>query len=348
MGNSYSSNYRYTGRRITNHSTGGNKNSFNNNNNTNDNDPLIEPFKDLTEFPPEIAISILSNLNATDLCLASCVWQGLAEDEILWKGLCHSRWRYTTLYNNNNDITASVSTGDGEKPGILDSQKPRYKSLYMLLDEASLIYSFRPHDGIKYMVDNNIMTDEPFELAQLIHHTTAFSCRSTQVFLKDRRDVLEHFVRLQEFEGISLCDSLRQYFSKIHPPERGDFLDVLVGQFSERFLECNPDCGFDKDNISVVCYSLLLLSVDLYSPHVKNKMTKREFIRNNKQATTNVNRDILSDMYDDVYLNGHVVPSSLKKSGDKKQVHAPMFPFYRPYGAMFEFQAPGMKLNCAC
>lgn len=45
-----------------------------------------ETFYDLSEFPPEIAVSILSNLNATDLCLASCVWKDLAEDEILWKG----------------------------------------------------------------------------------------------------------------------------------------------------------------------------------------------------------------------------------------------------------------------
>lgn len=44
-----------------------------------------ETFYDLNEFPPEIAVSILSKLNATDLCLASCVWKDLAEDEILWK-----------------------------------------------------------------------------------------------------------------------------------------------------------------------------------------------------------------------------------------------------------------------
>lgn len=47
---------------------------------------LPESFQDLKEFPPEIALSILSNLNATDLCLASCVWQDLAEDDLLWRG----------------------------------------------------------------------------------------------------------------------------------------------------------------------------------------------------------------------------------------------------------------------
>ena len=47
---------------------------------------FVEEFTDLNNLPPEIAVSILSNLNATDLCLASCVWKELAEDELLWRG----------------------------------------------------------------------------------------------------------------------------------------------------------------------------------------------------------------------------------------------------------------------
>ena len=47
----------------------------------------------LSDLPPELSIQVLSHLNATDLCLAACVWQQLATDEILWSGLCRSkRW----------------------------------------------------------------------------------------------------------------------------------------------------------------------------------------------------------------------------------------------------------------
>ena len=45
-------------------------------------------FPDLSHLPPELALQVLKNLNATDLCLASCVWQQLASDNILWQGLC--------------------------------------------------------------------------------------------------------------------------------------------------------------------------------------------------------------------------------------------------------------------
>ena len=45
----------------------------------------LESFPDLSEFPPEVAVSVLSHLNATDLCLAACVWQNLANNELLWQ-----------------------------------------------------------------------------------------------------------------------------------------------------------------------------------------------------------------------------------------------------------------------
>ncbi|XP_057313835.1 F-box only protein 8-like [Hydractinia symbiolongicarpus] len=294
-------------------------------------------FRDLKELPPEIAISILSNLNATDLCLASCVWKDLAEDDMLWKGLCTTKWSYTSLYNRLSK-KSSCSSRFGKKPV--------YKTLYLLLDEATLIFAFRPPQGIKYLVDHEILQDNATELAKFFDGTSALYPNSIQVYMQDRHDVLDEFIKMQTFTDLSICDGLRKFFKKLPPPEqRGEFLDLLVEKFSSKFYECNPNCGFNRDHIAVLCYSLLLLSVDLYSPHVKNKMSKREFIRNNRQVLMDANRDMLGDIYDDVYLNGHIVPHN-KQIGTTKKKHR--FPFYRPYGAIFEFKPIELKLNCSC
>jgi len=45
---------------------------------------MLKQFPDLSQLPPELGLLVLSNLNATDLCLAACVWQNLGNDEILW------------------------------------------------------------------------------------------------------------------------------------------------------------------------------------------------------------------------------------------------------------------------
>lgn len=96
--------------------------------------------------------------------------------------------------------------------------------------------------------------------------------------------------------------------------------------------------SFISDGTSVLSYSLLLLSVDLYSPHVKNKMSKREFIRNNRQIVMDANRDLLGDLYDDVYLNG-ITAAPLNVNGKLRQ------PF-RPYGVLFELKTWNVQSCC--
>ena len=49
-----------------------------------------ESYPDLVTLPPELAVQVLSHLDATDLCLASCVnevWSSLANVDLLWKRL---------------------------------------------------------------------------------------------------------------------------------------------------------------------------------------------------------------------------------------------------------------------
>lgn len=43
-------------------------------------------FPNLATLPPEMAQFVLSYLNATDLCLAACVWHELGNDDLLWQG----------------------------------------------------------------------------------------------------------------------------------------------------------------------------------------------------------------------------------------------------------------------
>lgn len=52
-----------------------------------------------------------------------------------------------------------------------------------------------------------------------------------------------------------------------------------------------------------------MLSVDLTSPAVKNKMSKREFIKNTKRATSGVEEELVGHLYDNIYLIGHVAVS---------------------------------------
>lgn len=60
-----------------------------------------ERFPDLADLPPELGLAVLSHLNATDLCLAACVWNDLAHDEILWMGCVQYFYKFKSRFDTN-------------------------------------------------------------------------------------------------------------------------------------------------------------------------------------------------------------------------------------------------------
>lgn len=249
----------------------------------------VSNFLDLSKFPPEIGLSVLSHLNATDLCLAACVWDNLANDEILWMGLCKDSWGYVSIYRQ------------------IQNQAVSFKKLYMILDEASLTFNGDPSEGEAYLFSRGLLVDEPMEIAKFLHFTKKIKPIKKREYLNRRRDVLDKLVHLQNFEKQFLPNALRNLFCTISAPEqRGDLLTEMIEKFSERFCSCNPNLGLTKDTVFVLCFSLIMLSVDLTSPAVKNKMSKREFIKNTKRAAFGVDEEFAGHLYDNIYLIGHV------------------------------------------
>lgn len=273
----------------------------------------LESFPDLSEFPPEVAVSVLSHLNATDLCLAACVWQNLANNELLWQSLAKSTWGYVSAYKRKHQ-----------------GAKLSFRHLYMLLDEGTCLFNFDPHQGMIYFVKHSLLEDSVEEIAKFIYCTRALYGPSVREYLDARRDVLQEIVEMQNYEGVFLPVALRQFFSRVHPPEqRGEFLDTLLNKFSVQFCATNPRTPFTPESVFILCHSLILLSVDLSSPHVKNKMTKREFVKNLRGLVHGLETDYLGDLYDNVYLDGHIALKS------KKCTPKMAFPFERPYGKIF-------------
>lgn len=253
----------------------------------------VTKISDISQLPPELALEILKNLNATDLCLASCVWQTLANDEILWLGLCKSNWGYASIYNR------------ARREGI------SFRRIYLELDEGTL--RFNAGQGLEYFLDKHLLDNTCEEISKFMHNTRKLRAIEKRKLFQTRRDILERVVELQSYENEFLPNALRQFFAKLDAPEdRNEYLSILIENFSKRFHQCNQNLGLSIETIYVLCFSLILLSIDLASPHVKNKMSKREFIRNTRRAIINgtLSDDLAGHLYDNIYLIGHVARSS--------------------------------------
>lgn len=244
----------------------------------------------LSEWPPELSLRVLSHLNATDLCLASGVWQDLALDELLWHSLCRTNWPYTSIYKRK-DVRS-------------------YSKLYLILDEGSVTFNADPFLGIAYLIQHQIVDDSQQEIARFLHHSKVLKRSQIRVYLQEHQQIIDHLVRLENFRNIDLSKALRKYFNHtIEAPTstlEDSYLQTLIQKFSGRFCECNPNQGLNPDMVYILCYSLIMLSVDLNSPHIKNKMSKREFIKNLRRALQKIDDDLYGQLYDDVYLRGHI------------------------------------------
>jgi len=260
---------------------------------------------DLNRMPPELAISVLRHLGATDLCLASCVWQQLASDNILWQGLCRSQWHYASIYESEAPI--------------------RYRNLFLQLDEGTLTFNSDAEQGMRYFISRGLVADSATEIAKFIHGTTSLARAQVRRYVQDRQKVGDHLVRLQNYTDTFLPIALRRFFAKLEAPEsQGSFLQRLLEQFSVRFCQCNPSLAMSVDSVYVMCFSLILLSVDLSSPHVKNKMSKREFIRNTRGAVgaevgRGLEEDLYGSLYDNIFLRGHIADEERPVNQGKQQ-----------------------------
>ena len=77
--------------------------------------------------------------------------------------------------------------------------------------------------------------------------------------------------------------------------------------FTEHYCHCNPSWSNRRGSIVIMFYqtehlaeslftltfSILLLSSDLHNPHVRRKMSKREFLRNTKPLLEGITDDFL-------------------------------------------------------
>jgi len=259
-------------------------------------DEVGSQFPDLSSLPPELAINVLRHLDATDLCLASCVWQQLASDNILWQGLCRTQWHYASIYQKEGKVPL------------------RYRELYLLLDEGTLTFNSNAEQGMAYFISRGLVRDSSLEIAKFIHGTDSLARAKVRQYVQSRQEVVDHLVRLQNYANTFLPIALRRFFAKLEAPnDRGSYLQRLLEQFSVRFCQCNPSLAMTVDSVYVMCFSLILLSVDLSSPHVKNKMSKREFIRNTRGAVgaegsvqRSLEEDLYGSLYDNVFLRGHI------------------------------------------
>jgi len=130
-------------------------------------------------------------------------------------------------------------------------------------------------------------------------------------FLGEKDDfnqkILQEMLNDINFSNVEFDDALRLFLSHFRLPGEAQKIDRIMEKFAARYLECNKNIFADPDTAYILAFSLIMLNTDAHNPSIKKeeKMTKQQFVNNNRGINKNENlpTEYLEKLYDGIYEN---------------------------------------------
>ncbi|XP_029046821.1 brefeldin A-inhibited guanine nucleotide-exchange protein 2 isoform X2 [Osmia bicornis bicornis] len=159
------------------------------------------------------------------------------------------------------------------------------------------IFNRKPSKGVQYLQEQGLLGNSFEDVARWLH-------------MDERLD------------KTAIVTALRYFLEGFRLPGEAQKIDRLMEKFASRYCECNPNNGLftSADTAYVLGFSIIMLTTDLHSPQVKNKMTKEQYIKLNRRISDNEDlpEEYLSKIYDEIAGNEIKMKSNPNRPG--KQV----------------------------
>lgn len=186
------------------------------------------------------------------------------------------------------------------------------------------IFNRKPSKGIQYLQEQGRLGTSPTDVARWLHVDERLDKTAIGDFLGDHNHnvVMYSYIDQMDFAKRELVPALRYFLEGFRLPGEAQKIDRLMEKFASRYCECNPNNGLftSADTVYVLGFSIIMLTTDLHSPQVKNKMTKEQYIKLNRRISDNEDlpEEYLSKIYDQIAGNEIKMKSNPNRLG--KQV----------------------------
>ncbi|KAF4976253.1 hypothetical protein FZEAL_7060 [Fusarium zealandicum] len=218
-----------------------------------------------------------------------------------------------------NDSASRVETPLPPSTPILEDdpdQLEKEKAKKTALTKAINQFNFKPKKGIKLLLrDGFIPSDSPEDIAEFLLKEDKLDKAQIGEYLGEGEqhyiDIMHAFVDHMEFAKKRFVDALRQFLQSFRLPGEAQKIDRFMLKFAERYVLGNPNAFANADTAYVLAYSVILLNTDLHSVKIAKRMSKEEFIKNNRGINDNADLpdDYLLTIYDEIAANEIVLKS---------------------------------------
>lgn len=231
--------------------------------------------------------------------------------------------------NETGTVGSSPAVGGGEEPSevtethteatIEASGAPIFEQrrAYKLeLQEGISLFNKKPRKGIEFLVKANKVGGSPEEIAAFLKNASGFDKTMIGDYLGENEEtslkVMHSYVDGFNFQGMDFDDAIRTLLAGFRLPGEAQKIDRIMEKFAERYCKCNPKAFTSADTAYVLAYSVILLNTDAHNPTVKNKMSKADFLRNNRGIDDG--KDLPEDFTGALY--DRIVKNEIKLKGD--------------------------------
>lgn len=230
------------------------------------------------------------------------------EDIDSGKGTITSYGSTNSLSSNNSsagyNATNNAAPDNPEQFKVLKQQKE-------IMEQGIELFHRKPRRGIAFLQEHGLLGNTPWDIAEFFHSDDRLDKIQIGDFLgeneKLNKEVMYAYVDQVNFAGKDFVSALRTFLEGFRLPGEAQKIDRLMEKFAARYCETNPNNGLfaSADTAYVLAYSIIMLTTDLHSPQVKNKMTKEQYIRMNRgiNDSKDLPEEYLSQVYDEIAGN---------------------------------------------
>ncbi|MBA0666678.1 hypothetical protein Goklo_003056 [Gossypium klotzschianum] len=194
---------------------------------------------------------------------------------------------------------------------LSDSATLEQRRAYKIeLQKGVQLFNKKPSKGIEFLIKTKKVGNSPEEVASFLKKNTA-GLNETMIgdYLGEREEfalrVMHAYVDSFNFKSIDFGEAIRFFLSGFRLPGEAQKIDRIMEKFAERYCKCNPNSFTSADTAYVLAYSVIMLNTDAHNSMVKDKMTKSDFIRNNRGIDDgkDLPEEYLGALYDQIVKN---------------------------------------------
>ncbi|XP_042880494.1 brefeldin A-inhibited guanine nucleotide-exchange protein 1-like isoform X2 [Penaeus japonicus] len=224
--------------------------------------------------------------------------------------------------SSTNTTTSTVGVDNPEQCQSLKHQKE-------IWEQGIDMFNRKPRRGLAFLQAQGLLGPAPEDIAKFFHDDDRLDKTQVGDFLGDpdpvNKEVMCSYIDQMDFHERDFVPALRMFLEGFRLPGEAQKIDRLMEKFASRYCECNANLGLfaSADTAYVLAYSIIMLTTDLHSTQVKQKMTKEQYIKMNRgiNDSKDLPEEYLSSIYDEIAGNEIKMKATSTKLGKQAVVN---------------------------